>query len=142
MPNKERSSMSILYVEDNPADADLLRQALEIRGQPFSVAVLNDGQAALDFIRSTPPLPDVVVMDLHLPLVDGLTVLKTLKADDRWHSVPVLVFVDPCAPNARIAKSLGADLCLAKPMDWIAWPELIKTIRELSTHETALHAAG
>jgi CheY-like chemotaxis protein len=142
MINKSLRRPRILYVEDSPADAALLRQAFEIRGQPFSLTVLNDGQAALDFVRSTPPLPDVVIMDLELPTVDGLTVLKSLKADGRWHRVPVLVFVDPCAPNARIAKSLGADLCLAKPMDWIAWPKLIETIRELSTHETAQHATG
>jgi DNA-binding NarL/FixJ family response regulator len=67
------SSPKILYVEDNPADADLMKQALEAQGEPFSLMVVEDGQTVLDLLRSDKPfLPDVIVLDLELRGVDGL----------------------------------------------------------------------
>ena len=137
-----RSSLSILYVEDNPADAFLFEQALAAGGTPYSLTVLGDGEAALDFIQSSSVLPDLVVLDLNLRSVDGLTVLRALKADGRWRSVPVQVFVEASDPNHERANHLGADLCRAKPTDWDAWPNLIEAITKLGSHETARRAAG
>ncbi len=130
-----RPSLNIFYVEDNPADADLLKEALRTQGSPFSVTVLKDGQQALDLVRLNSAVPDLIILDLNLEAVDGLTVLSAFKADVRWRHVPVLVFVEPRAPNARRAKDLGADLCCAKPMDWSGWPGLIDAITELSARD-------
>jgi two-component system response regulator len=123
----------ILYVEDSAADADLMRRALEAAGKPFSLTVLNDGQAALDLVRSgSPPLPDVIVLDVKLRAVDGLTVLAEMKSNTRWQKIPVLVFAAPQDPNALQATKLAADLCCAKPMDWSGWPGLAESVRGLS----------
>lgn len=128
-----RSPLSVLYVEDNASDADLLKQAVASRGAQFSLTVLNDGEAALDLVRSTSPGPDIIVLDLNLRTVHGLTVLSAVKADAGWRHIPILVFVPPHDPNAQRAKTLGAELCCTKPMDWDGWADLIDTIRQLGT---------
>jgi CheY-like chemotaxis protein len=122
-----------LYVEDNPADAVLMKKALEVQGEPFSLTILNDGQPVLDLLVSKDSsLPDLVILDLALRTVDGLTVLSALKKDDRWQNIPVVVFVGPNDPNAAKAAALSADFCHPKPMDWEGWPELVKQLLTLA----------
>jgi CheY-like chemotaxis protein len=136
-----RPPLSVLYVEDNPSDADLLKEALALSGAQFSLTVLKDGEAALDLLRSNSLPPDIIVLDLNLRTVPGLTVLSALKAAGRWRHIPILVFVPPYDPNAQRAKTLGADLCCTKPMDWNGWPDLIDTIRQVGTLDEKSAAA-
>ena len=143
MKSETLSSPKILYVEDNPADADLMKQALEAQGEPFSLTVVEDGQTVLDLLRlNNSFLPHVIVLDLELRGIDGLTILGALKAEPGWQNVPVMVFVAPHDPNELKAEMLSADLCLAKPMDWSAWPELIRIVRGLSNFQKTHRATG
>lgn len=107
----------VLYVEDNPADAQLLEAVLVGGQRLLELIVLDDGEKAIHFIDSKPFRPNVIVLDLGIPKVDGLTVLARLKADASLQTVPVLVFVTPDSPNSRRADALNADLCLPKPLD-------------------------
>ncbi|HEY5975662.1 MAG TPA: response regulator, partial [Geobacteraceae bacterium] len=91
--------IDILLVEDNPRDAEMILRALRKRGiaNPFHVA--EDGAAALDFIfcrgaysdRDISQPPKVILLDLKLPKVSGLEVLKAVKADERTRSIPVVI---------------------------------------------------
>lgn len=83
------SSCRVLYVEDNPAEANLLDSILKIGSEPVELTVLEDGEEALQFIDFKPFRPDVIVLDLDTPRIDGLTVLATLKSDLKLKSIPV-----------------------------------------------------
>ena len=126
------ASCRILYVEDNPAEAHLLDSTLKSACVPFELTVLEDGEQALMFIEAKPFRPDVIVLDLNMPGIDGLTVLATLKADPTLKSIPVLVFVSPNTPNWKRARELKAELCLAKPFDLAGYDHVGDSIRQLS----------
>ena len=126
------ASCRILYVEDNPAEAHLLDSTLKSSLVPFELTVLENGEQALMFIEAKPFLPDVIVLDLNMPGIDGLTVLATLKADPTLKSIPVLVFVSPNTPNWKRARELKAELCLAKPFDLKGYDYVAESIRQLS----------
>ena len=133
----------VLYVEDNPADVHLLDLTLKCESlEPVELTVLEDGEEALRFIESKPFLPDVIVLDLNVPRIDGLTVLATLKADPILKSIPVLVFVSPKTPNWIRAHELKADLCLAKPFDLDGYHDIGKAIRKLRRPRAEQAAAG
>ena len=124
-------SCHVLYVEDNPADAHLLQTVLGNFPGTFELTVLDDGAEAIQFIEAKPFRPDVIVLDLNIPRIDGLTVLATLKTDPHLKSIPVLVFVSPGTPNCKQAEALKADLCVAKPFDLDEYWQLGHVIREL-----------
>ncbi len=122
----------VLYVEDNPAEVHLLDSTLKAASATLELTVLEDGEKALQFIKARPFLPDVIVLDLNIPKIDGLTVLATLKADPDLKSIPVLAFASPNTPNWKRARDLKADLCLAKPFDLEGYAHLGDAIRKLS----------
>ena len=132
----------VLYVEDNPADAQLLDFILKNRDEPVELTMLENGEAALEFINSKPFRPDVIALDLNLPRIDGLTVLAALKSDPSLKSIPVLVFVAPNTLQAKRAFELKADLCLAKPFDLEEYRQLGDVIRELGRPRSESVAAG
>ena len=106
------------------------------------MTVLEDGETALQFIEANPFRPDVIVLDLNIPRVDGLTVLAALKAEPDLKSIPVLVFVSPGTPSSRLAAELKADLCLSKPFDWNGYSQLGDVIRKLCRPRADCMAAG
>ena len=136
------TSYHVLYVEDNPAEAHLLESALADSPTQFELTVLEDGETALQFIEAKPFRPDVIVLDLNIPRVDGLTVLAALKAEPDLKSIPVLVFVSPGTPSSRLAAELKADLCLSKPFDWNGYSQLGDVIRKLCRPRADCIAAG
>lgn len=89
-------SKTILLVEDNPDDVDLTLMAFEKVGDSPEVIVVGDGVEALDFLFGKPgvparPLPSLVLLDLNLPRLDGLEVLRRLRADPRTALLPVVI---------------------------------------------------
>ena len=135
-------SCHVLYVEDNPADAHLLHAVLRKSPTPFDLTVLEDGEKAIQFIEAKPFRPDVILLDVNIPRIDGLTVLAAFKAEPYLKSVPVLVFVSPGTPNSRRADELKADLCLAKPFDLEGYRQLGDVIRRLGQPRSNSVAAG
>ena len=133
----------VLYVEDNPADAYLLDFSLNPESLPsFDLTVLQDGEKALQFISSKPFQPELIILDVEIPKVDGLTVLAALKADPLFNGIPVLVFVVPNSPNSKRARELKADLCLAKPFDLEGFDEVRQAIQSLCPSRTESLATG
>ena len=113
--------MRCLLVEDNPADATLVRHALRAIETPVELSVVEDGQAALDFLEQCAPYkpilcPDVILLDLNLPRKNGEEVLHELKTHPQWKIIPFVVFTSTGEPHAvRRCYTLGANAFLTKP---------------------------
>ena len=81
--------MTVLFVEDDPAFADMYRLKLEMDG--YSVRLARDGQEALDMLQSGGDLPDLVFLDIRMPRMDGMTLLKRLREDGQTENLPVVI---------------------------------------------------
>ena len=104
----------ILLIEDETDLVMTMRFRLEDVGYEIIVAV--DGQEGLD--RAQDGNPDLILLDLMLPKVNGFKVLKTLKADARYSKIPVIIFTARAqAADKKIGEELGADAYITKPFD-------------------------
>jgi two-component system response regulator len=123
----EIETIDILLVEDNPHDAELTVRALKKRNLANRIFVAEDGAQALDILfargqyekreNSTPP--KVVLLDLKLPKVSGLEVLKEIKSDERTKRIPVVVVTSSREdPDIKEAYSFGANSYVVKPVDF------------------------
>ena len=121
------SNQLILLVEDNPNDAELVVRAFRSASVANPVRVARDGAEALDFLfcagayleRKSDPSPFVVLLDLELPKVNGLEVLRRLKADSRTHSIPVVVLTaSERDRDIDESRRLGAESYIVKPVDF------------------------
>lgn len=130
----------ILLVEDNPDDEALTLRALRQNNIAEDVIVARDGVEALDFLfatgtyagRDTTVLPRVVLLDLKLPRVDGLHVLRRLRADERTRRLPIVVFTSSDEEQDIIDSYLfGANNYMRKPVDF---SELSETVRKLGVY--------
>ena len=128
--------VTILLVEDNPDDEALTVMAL--RGVPATLEVARDGQEAMDYLTNDgKALPRLVLLDLKLPKVDGLEVLRRIREDDRTRLTPVVVLTSSNAPNDVVASyRLGANSYVCKPVNFDQFSE---TIRQLGTYWLAVN---
>jgi two-component system cell cycle response regulator DivK len=105
---------NILIVEDNEMNRDMLSRRLTRRGYGVSVAI--DGQTGLSMARDM--VPDLILMDVTLPDVDGLELTRRLKADDRTRRVPIIVLTARAMPSDRAeAFAAGSDDYDVKPVE-------------------------
>jgi two-component system response regulator len=128
--------VTILLVEDDPDDEALTVMAL--RGVPATLEVARDGQEAMDYLTNDgKALPRLVLLDLKLPKIDGLEVLRRIREDDRTRLTPVVVLTSSNAPNDVVASyRLGANSYVRKPVDFDQFSE---TIRQLGTYWLAVN---
>jgi two-component system response regulator len=124
------NSKVILLVEDNPDDEALTVRALKKNKIVNEVVVARDGVQALDYLfgegahagRDTKEMPQVVLLDLKLPKLDGLGVLRRLRADDRTSLLPVVILTSSNEEQDRInGYGLGANSYVRKPVDFDAF---------------------
>jgi len=127
----------ILLVEDNPDDEMLALRALKKNNILNEVVVARDGQEALDYLlgtgahdgRDTRFLPQVVLLDLKLPKVDGLEVLRRIRADARTKFVPVVILTSSKEEQDLIAGySSHANSYIRKPVDFAQFSEAVRQI--------------
>lgn len=120
---------SILLVEDNPDDEALTLHALDSNKIGNRVAVARDGVEALDYLFRTGPhagieasLPTVVLLDIKLPKIDGLEVLRRIRADERTRLLPVVLLTSSDEEEDRLrGYALGANSYVRKPVDFDAF---------------------
>ncbi len=122
----------ILLVEDNPMDIDLTRRAFAKRKVPNPVIVARDGEEALEWLErwnAGEVLPVVILLDLKMPKLDGLEVLKRLKAHQQYRVIPV-VMLTSSAENRDIQAAYmhGANSYIVKPVDFEKFMEVIQYI--------------
>jgi chemotaxis family two-component system response regulator Rcp1 len=111
----------ILLVEDNPADATLVREALEKIVHPSRLTCSNDGEKAVAYLRGTvnsAVRPDLIILDLNIPKKDGGAILAEVKADPDLRRIPIVVF-STSQSERDIARSyeLGANCYVTKPIE-------------------------
>ena len=119
--------LEILLVEDNPHDAELIVRALQRHDLAQHLVHVPDGQAALDFLfgtgaytgRDVRQRPKVVLLDLKLPKMDGIEVLRRIRADERTKQVPVVVLTSSReVRDVSSAYQLGANSFIVKPVEF------------------------
>jgi two-component system response regulator len=131
------SAIEILLVEDNPSDVALALHALKRYQIANNIEVLRDGAEALDFLfgtgayagRDTSIVPRVVLLDLKLPLVSGLEVLRKIKADPRTQTIPVVVLTSSREERDIVESyQLGVNSYIVKPVDFEQFSEAMRTL--------------
>lgn len=118
--SKKSDVVNILLVEDNPADVFLVEEAFGEVGFAGTLHVARDGQEALDLVRGdgggVTVVPDLILLDLNLPRLSGLEVLRALKSDARLRLIPVVVLTTSSAPqDVRRCYDLHANSYCTKP---------------------------
>jgi two-component system response regulator len=129
--------VDVLLVEDNPQDRELTIRALKQYNLANHLVAVEDGAEALDLIfgrgkyegRPITHVPRVVLLDLKLPKVNGLEVLRALKQDERTRSIPVVVVTSSNEdPDIKAAYALGANSYVVKPVDFDAFAEAVSKL--------------
>jgi CheY-like chemotaxis protein len=138
--NNEVSEVEILLVEDNPTDAELCIRSLRKSNLANKLVWVKDGAEALDFLfatgaytgRSVTKPPKVVLLDLRLPKVEGMEVLRRVKADERTKSIPVVVLTSS-KEDRDVTESyqLGVNSFISKP---VGFEEFAKTVKDLGLY--------
>jgi chemotaxis family two-component system response regulator Rcp1 len=127
-------AIEILMVEDNPGDVRLTREALKGGKIWNQLHVVEDGVAALDFLRRNPPhqdapRPDLILLDLNLPKKDGREVLAAIKADESLKLIPVVILTTSQAEEDVIrAYALNANCYVTKPVDFLQFTRIVQAI--------------
>ncbi len=131
------NNVEILLVEDNPNDVELTLHAFEKNKLANSIHVVRDGEEALDYIfgvgtnigRDINHKPKLVLLDLKLPKVDGLEVLKRIKSDPRTRFVPVVVMTSSREERDIVESyKLGTNSYIVKPVDFQQFTEAVRTL--------------
>jgi two-component system response regulator len=129
--------LDILLVEDNQDDMDLALHALKQGKLANNIVVARDGEEALDFLfcrgafaqRLFEHPPKLVLLDLKLPKVDGMEVLKQVKSDPRTRTIPIVIMTSSKEERDLVAGyNLGANSYIQKPVDFDQFRETVKTI--------------
>jgi CheY-like chemotaxis protein len=132
--------VEILLVEDNPADVELTLRALKKNNIANKVQIAEDGEVALDFLfgrgqfssRNTDNKPKVVLLDLKLPKVDGLEVLRNLKSNPKTQTIPVVVLTTSKQESDIIESyRLGVNSYIVKPVDF---EKFVESVRDLGLY--------
>jgi len=128
----------ILLVEDNDDDVALTRRAFDKHGLANDIVVAIDGQQALDMLLAPAPLvPQVVLLDLNLPRVSGLEVLRRMRADPRTELLPVVVLTSSDQDRDVIESyRLRANSFVRKPVDFL---EFVEAARQLGLYWLVLN---
>lgn len=122
----------ILLVEDNPDDEELTLRALKKNNIDAPVVVARDGVEALDYVMNARELPRVVLLDLKLPKLDGLEVLRAVRADPRTKRLPIVILTSSAEHQDVLdGYDLGANSYIRKPVDFTTF---VETVRQLGTY--------
>jgi CheY-like chemotaxis protein len=131
--NGTGESVDILLVEDNPGDVRLIREAFAERDIAVDLEVVTDGASALDFVHQRgdhddAPRPEMVLLDLNLPKVDGLEVLEELKSDPELRRIPVVVLTGSEAQEDVVESyDRHTNAYLTKPIDPDEFASLVQS---------------
>ena len=131
------NEVEILLVEDNPADVELTLHSLRAHNLSNRIYVVRDGEEALDFLfcrgafggRSFEHPPKLVLLDLKLPKVDGIEVLRAVKSDARTKAIPVVILTSSKEEKDLVnGYHLGANSYIQKPVDFDQFREIVKQL--------------
>jgi two-component system response regulator len=129
--------LDILLVQDSPHDVELIRRPLRAVVPGARIGVARDGEEALDYLlgrggyrhRVGAALPRLVLLDFKLPRLDGIEVLRTLRASHRTGAVPIVVLLPDAEPR-EVAQcyQVGANSCVRKPVEFSAFHDVVGAV--------------
>ncbi len=131
------NNIKVLLVEDNESHAELVRLTLEDLEDRVSLSCVSDGEEALNYIfkkeqyseLKKEDTPDVILLDLRLPKVDGMEVLQAVKADRTYKKIPVVILTTSSAENDLTrAMDFGADNYIVKPLNEIGLSKILEDL--------------
>ncbi|HEY2812504.1 MAG TPA: response regulator [Acidimicrobiales bacterium] len=131
---QEGTPIEILLVEDDPGDVLMTREALADSKLINNLHVVNNGEEAIEFLRregehDAAPRPDLVLLDLNLPRLDGREVLSIIKNDSSFRSIPVVVLTTSDAEEDVLRSyDLHANAYVTKPVDFAAFVQVVRQI--------------
>jgi two-component system, response regulator len=130
-------AIDILLVEDNPNDAELTQRALKKTNLDARLLIAKDGAEALEYLLSDRPKPKVIFLDLKLPKIDGIEVLRRARADERARAVPVVVLTSS-QEERDVAEcyKLGVNSYVVKPVEF---DKFYKAVGDLATYWLVLN---
>jgi len=107
----------IFVVDDSPTDIELTTIALEATGREISVRTATDGNSVLGMLRNGNRLPDLILLDLKMPCMDGIEVLREIRSNDRFREIPVVMVTSSSLESDKTeAMAAGANDFLEKPL--------------------------
>lgn len=129
-----RPSREILLVEDSPGDVMLVREAISSLSVPSRLHVVGNGAEALSFLDRNGeylscPQPDMILLDLNLPVMDGREALRHIKSNPDWKKIPVVVLsMSDADEDIDASYELAANCYIVKPLDMESFRNVIRTI--------------
>jgi len=129
-------TVEILLVEDNPADVRLAQEALKDSKVLNNLSVVNDGESALAYLKnegqfSEAPRPNVILLDLNLPRIDGREVLAAIKQDPSLRRIPVVILTTSKAEEDILTSyNLHANCFITKPLDINQFIKVVRSIED------------
>lgn len=128
--------VEILYAEDNPADAELTLHTLKSRKIANNIVWVHDGAEALDFIKlrgkyanRNSGMPKMVLLDLKMPKVDGIEVLKVLKSEPTTQTIPVVILTSSHEETDLVKTyKLGVNSYIVKPVDFEKFAQVVEDV--------------
>lgn len=135
----EKREINILLAEDNPVDVEITQEAFKMGKLSNKIFVVKDGQEALDFLfhkgqyqdKITYPTPDLILLDIKMPKVDGLQVLERIKQDDELKRLPAIVLtVSDREADIIKAYDSGVNSYIIKPVRFNEFLNLVARVKE------------
>jgi CheY-like chemotaxis protein len=136
VPEKSQSPITILLVEDDAGDVLITKEALSASKVVNELHVVDNGEEAMSFLRrqdgyADAPVPDLVLLDLNLPRMDGREVLAAVKGDDDLRRIPIVVLTTSEAEEDILRSyDLHANAYVTKPVDFDRFMQVVKQIDE------------
>ena len=124
----------VLLVEDNPADAELTRDAMNENRPDLEMSVVIDGVQAIEYVRRSGPYtskmrPDLILLDLNIPRVNGKEVLAAVKAEAGLRMIPIIILTSSSAEKDIFESyELGANCYVIKPLDLHSFQEIVGSL--------------
>lgn len=136
MTSNPSGPIEILLVEDDENDLRITQRALAKSAVPAHIRVVRDGQEALDYLRERPPYvgrkrPGLVLLDISLPKMNGMDVLRTVKSDPVLRPIPILMLTTSARPeDIATAYAHGANGYVCKPIHFARFVEVVSDVSE------------
>jgi two-component system, chemotaxis family, response regulator Rcp1 len=124
--------MELLLVDDDAIDRELFSDAISLAGKGYTIEEAQNGEVALTYLHEADRLPDLIILDLNMPVKDGRETLIELKAHPRLCNIPVCIMSTSSAPfDIESAYNSGANLFLVKPLDFNKLIEMLTSLLTL-----------